>query len=345
MRKGTITSIVLALIVAASASASKNFFKREPTTTCDIVTCRSEGESCTDDKLQKCSVNFGCVDNVCVRYAEGVPCSDDGRCPYNDTLYCGPSDGLCHKFKEEMEECNEAYECKAGHFCNKTSRSELPGMCLPNPTNFGDFCYIDDNNVDNCPPETKCYNGTCLLYPSTPGFPCFSFVGCNNASLICDVFCKEAPKYDEACINSKCGPGLYCDETLSKCAYLPTAGEACHSSEPSCAPGLYCNSDLKCEALPTTGMPCGNGDECAYGLYCMDDQGVKTCAEYPDAGEECLDSKCRDGLVCDNGWCHNPVSQEGEICSDVVRCGSGLVCDRDEGTCVVGECYDYSECK
>lgn len=344
MKKGTIASIVMALIVAANASASKNLFKRE-SNTCEIVTCKSKGETCTEDNIQKCSRGHTCINNVCVKYADGVPCNTDEMCPYNDDLYCDPSDGKCHNYKDVGAECNAGYECKEGLFCNKTSKSALPGMCLSLPKYYGDPCYIDDDNVDNCPDGGKCVDGGCMLYPSTAGIVCHENVGCNNASLICDDLCKEAPQYGDACINNKCGVGLYCDGTLNKCAYLPAATEDCLSTEPSCAAGLYCNSESKCEALPTSGMPCAVGDKCAAGLYCSDDQGSKTCEEYPDVGEMCLESKCKTGLVCNNGACYNPVAQVGEYCSEVVKCDTGMVCDLDNAVCVVGECYDYSQCK
>lgn len=368
MKKATIASIVLALIVAANAAsvdkisimkkARRNHLnlnsllhknvKREAET-CVAVTCVEEGGACSaEDPSQACMDYNSCNDGIC-GFVEGSKCSYS-YC--SETLYCNSEEDKCYKKKGEGEACegrNYYGDCQKGLFCNTTYST--PSVCLPVPQKLGDACGGMNYYQSPCPEGTTCHNSVCKNYPSTVGAACEEDVGCDGESLYCDGTCKEYPKAGEECYDSQyCFAGLYCNDE-NKCTALPGENEECRIGYPECADDLYCNDESKCVKLPGENEKC-LGYECAKDFYC--NRADSMCKPLPGPGESCAENgDCKDGSICTvpddaDPYCDSPdyAAPAGAKCfNGNLRCADGLACNRDTDTCAPGECrYDY-ECK
>ena len=370
MRKATIASIVLALLVAANAAAATNKVpimkrkggrksalnellkdrkKREPGD-CAVITCIAEGETCSDeDESKVCNDLMDCINGKCGVYTEGGPCSDSSNC-YNeyvgdDDLYCNDTENKCHKQKGEGGACTYGgYECKNDFFCDAKD-SETPGVCVKEPTKAGDKC----NGYTSCPGNLRCYNYVCTEPPTTVGAECDpDELPCVGSNLFCnsaDNKCAVLPSEGDACINGECAAGFYCNSD-DTCNATRGLGEECTENS-MCAEGLYCSyNDWKCTKIPVTGEKCSsNYPYCADYNYC--DSATNKCVQYPGAGEECYDDNhCGPELMCasDNlinkRMCRSTDGKEGSYCNDDTPCNEGLHCDFNRDMCVDGCVYD-----
>lgn len=356
MKKATIASIVLALLVAANAAAATNrvpIMKRKGgrkgalnlrgkrDNTCKAVKCIEKGKQCSEeeeDETELCNDDLGCVYGKCGLYVEGSPCSKYGYCDNNykdeKNLRCNRTENKCHEYSGEGGACTyDGYECEYGLFCNAKD-STTPGVCVKNPTKAGDECGF---KYTSCPGDLECYKGVCTERPTTVGAECDSSkLPCVGNNLICnstDNKCAALPDIGEECLDSyfHCAGGLVCNYLDNKCAAIPKENETCING--MCSEGLICNStDNKCAAIPKEGETCING-RCAAGLYCNSVSGK--CANYPVAGEECLNSdiKCAAYHYCDSAT-NKCVEYPGvgEECYEDSYCGPELVCARDYDT-------------
>lgn len=366
MKKATIVSVVLALMVAANAatdrvpimkmnggkrnhlklnSVLRKNAKRQPGS-CFAITCVEIGGTCSDeDPSQVCMNDESCNNGAC-GFVEGSQCSYGYCSTYYDNMYCNDDEDKCHARKGEGESCHGYnYECQDGFFCNTSD--EFPSVCIQNPKKAGDPC-------GSCPYGLKCYNDVCHVFPSTVGAVCEEDVGCNNDTLYCDGTCKEYPKAGEDCYAEYpyCAAGFHCNND-NKCAELPGENAECISEFPYCAAGFYCNDEYKCTKYPEEGEEClSNTPQCADGFYCSDADNL--CVRLPGAGEECTEfGMCKGDLTCSSygdsdPFCYDPeyIAPAGAKCFyGGIKCQDGYICDLATSRCVVGECaYDY-DCK
>lgn len=361
MKKSTIVSIVLALMLVANASAAKkgpeemtkkkvslkNNFKRGLTKrdTCDVITCVSEGGQCDDDTLI-CMNDIECNGYVCAKPKVGSKCEGYNDCHDDDidTLYCEESENKCQLRKGKEAKCSygNSYECKDDYYCNATTESTT-GVCIPKPTKAGDPC----TGSGQCPYGMICNKNACVNYPSTAGGACVQEVGCNNKELYCDKDtnkCKKYPKKGEECYNGQCAEDLYCNAS-NKCSDYPDEGEPCYNNY-YCNSGLYCNESFVCVTYPSEGEECHQG-RCAGGFYCGSEN---MCNPLPGLGENCTDKYgCKDGLSCVVKYnvykCYEYVGIGKDCSGNYKSCNYGSLCDPETSKCVYGECSNDLDCK
>ena len=368
MRKATIASIVLALLVAANAAAATNRVpimkrkgerkgalkefhhkdrkKRDPSQ-CVAITCIEKGDTCSEEKedeTELCNDYLSCVNGKCGLFTEGDPCDKYGYCDNNykreENLRCNRTENKCHRYRGEGEACTNDDDCGSGLICNAKD-DETPGVCIKIPKNVGDEC------VDYCSNGLKCYNYVCTEPPTTVGAECHpSKLPCVGSNLTCnsaDNKCVALPKEGEACINNECAEGLYCNDE-GKCAAYRGLGEEC-TSVYRCASALYCNDEDKCANYPVAGEECTSESECADGYGC--NETTNKCFEYPGVGEECYDySYCGPELKCsydydtDKNICWSTDGKKDSFCAYYAPCSEGLLCDHDINKCVEECVYD-----
>ena len=148
------------------------------------------------------------------------------------------------------EDCDEAYGCIDGLFCNQ-------GKCR----------QICTNNSD-CPDRTYiCSDGSCVkrstAINSTEGEYCDSQYICAGNLICVDSICQKSCKNksdcqaNEVCENSRCRPEI-----------LPERGEPC-SSAGKCAAGLTC-LEKTCQKTCNLDAECGDEQLICEKKVCID---------------------------------------------------------------------------
>jgi hypothetical protein len=196
-------------------------------------------------------------------------------------------------------------------------------------------CERFDALVSDCEQGLLCEAGRCveacsILSGLQPGQPC-----------------RDPDTFQEL---GTCAEGLFCDDA-GRCAVPPPVGSACEEYPDPCGPDAWCHWETQmCTALPREGESCDESPDCAQGLACRysDDYGSSRCVAPGEAGDDCRDRPCGEGLWCDNSdVCRSP-GELGESCDDF-NCREGLVCNPDLGwQCdeppAVGQSCDQGVC-
>lgn len=367
MKKATIVSIVLALMVVANAAVDrvpimkrkggrgKNPFKRvkRDPSECSIVTCLEENETCSfEDDTRICNDDMECINGKCGIFVVGGPCSYgscDNGLKGDDDLYCNEEENKCYKRKSKGESCTSSNECGTNLFCF-TGKSATTSVCTLYPTKVGDSC----SSIASCPNDLVCNSESkCAEFPKKDE-PCIN--GMCLDEFYCDReanMCISLPVGGEACRTSspQCSSEFYCDSETQKCVALPGSGDECLNVYPYCADGLYCDyAESKCVNLPVAGENCtADSMRCANDHYCNEE--TKKCVKYPGFGEECYSYTCASGLRCaydnidDKRYCRYAEGKKDGYCSYDRPCNKGLVCDFKREKCVEGVCESDEDCK
>jgi len=172
---------------------------------------------------------------------------------------------------------------------------------------------------------------------------------------LCPGQCTALATMGQSCVNTPCGPGLYCRAQM--CRPYAHADETCAIdgdcfADPAGPTWLWCDpASHTCKPPVGEGVTCGirtpGGDvsiqiTCAAGLWCdalfIDSNGK--CRKPGGAGSPCTSDliACTTGLHCAGyeprvtlGTCAGPVPSGG-ACFDVIdECAAGLLCTN--GTC------------
>lgn len=205
---------------------------------------------------------------------------------------------------------------------------------------IGEHCDRFDELVSDCAQGLMCEAGRCVE-------PCSVLSGLPPGQR-----CRDPETFQEL---GTCADGLFCDDA-GRCAVPPPLGTACIEYEDLCGPDAWCSWETRiCTGLPGEGESCDESPRCAQGLACRwaDDYGSSRCVALGEAGDDCQDRPCGDGLWCDGDVCR-PPGELGESC-DSFNCREGLVCDPDLGyrcseppgvgaTCDQGVCADGTWC-
>ena len=217
------------------------------------------------------------------------------------------------------ETCSTGADCETGTFC--PIDAECPRACEPTRDEGAD-CARDGE----CQRGTICHAGVCAA-PALKGQACAGNSGATCAiglSCVGSTDTQAGTSQDNATVQAGamgavCIPGgTLCREGLScafdsgatfKCVGPVEQGDTCKLALPTqCPLDSYCDAaDVTvsgtCRPLPTDGMACVLGDDCAPGHVCVSQDDVATCAKIGDLGEPCVaDALCRSGS-CEAGSC------------------------------------------
>ncbi len=263
----------------------------------------------------KCFFNFECQSGLCGgRSCPGICISPVGE---GEKCYPDASDS----------DLGEIKPCREGLVCYKDSCTRSGSAGAP--------CALDIH----CEDEFICVKGICQK-PTPAGAycesdtPCEYLYRCNFEQKLCVniKYAKEGESCGDfgneivLCDFSK----NYCSEKKT-CEPLPKEGQDCvipgiatpRISErqilglfrySQCQKGLYCAPDRKCRKLPQEGENCNL--ICAEGLTCIAGkcQKVKNVGEVCIYDEQCITSKCY------NGICKSDLKSEGESCESDKEC-------------------------
>lgn len=265
-----------------------------------------EGASCEGDDplVSNCAQGLTCADGTCtapcealVGLREGEACRTESWEYFDECgvrLYCDPDPGVCARLGEIGEPCG-ARDCVEGAYCDYETQQCLAGH------DEGSGCRPDE-----CVTGLYCHNvepRTCEVYAELGescdyGARCAPHLSCNE-----DAVCTEPADAGGYCtFSDKCAGGHVCDLDAETCLTLPiTPGEPC--ADRKCGARLWCDTDASaagvCTELAAHGEPCTGHDECESGL-CP----TGHCAFGPKLGEDCSQlGRCGVGLVCNGETC------------------------------------------
>ena len=242
-----------------------------------LLACAKDYESFSCDAMAREEVP-PCV--TAGTRATGEPCVFSSQCASLACRTTTPGDcGKCAARVGQGQACKDAADvvCDFGLGCDQTT-----GKCTPPP-----------------PPPSR---------PSArqPG------EACNRALDTCIG-------KDYTCTGTDADPSAY------QCRPEARLGESC-ARERDCASDSYCPLALVCAALPSVGQPCGIDAWVGKAFWC-------------DANSSC---KCNDLPDCKTGTCRAPA-QAGEDCGQN-PCAQGLSCRcADITTRDACKCIDYQD--
>ncbi len=250
--------------------------------------------------------------------------------------------------------CDTAADCDDGDFCNGSETCDPACGCQP-----GTAPTCDDDNVCNgtetCDPASGCQSGTPLNCDDgnvcNGVETCDPITGCQSGSpLVCDdgdpcngdetcnpiVGCQPGPPIDCSALDDACHEGV-CNSATGLCEASPTPGASCDD-------GNACTTSDLCDA---GGSCVGTTVNCDDALYC---NGVESC----DPAIGCVAGtppNCDDGVACTTDACdeatdscaHTPVNS---ACDDGLHCNGVETCDPALG-CQAGtppNCNDGVSC-
>ncbi len=221
--------------------------------------------------------------------------------------------------------CTLDADCKPDTYCTITAA--CPRTCEATGDEGAD-CTRDAE----CDRGTICVAGKCAA-PVTSGEPC-----AGNSGAVCALglscvgstdaqpgACRPNAEVQAGAVGAVCSPGgTLCKEGLScafdsgstfKCVAAVGRGDTCRLALPAqCPSDTYCNATEvtttgKCVALPSDGMPCVLGDDCAPGHSCIVEGSDATCRKVGDLG-----SACSSDALCRSGSCQD------DVCALRTRC-------------------------
>jgi hypothetical protein len=175
------------------------------------------------------------------------------------------------------------------------------------------------SNGGQCYLDAECRSGECAVG------------ACSESCCVGTCFDVLAPAHiGESCAERGCVDGAFCDrnDPNQVCKALRPAGSPCGNHD-ECGYGLSC-SEGTCVDTPARGEPCSTAPFCEnwFGDVCSSASG--TCEPLPVVGGLCrFNNDCQAPLVCNASVCAAPPDA-GEPCLDRI-CGAGTYCAA--GTC------------
>lgn len=282
---------------------------------------------------QACETNSNCVDPdaLCVRLGDeagggetvcSAPCGSGCADGFECVNIAGSSQCLPKVNAQNVRtcadiptfECVVARDCATGESCvnNKCEAPETAECSANKPCASGEVCRLGECVADDAPECTSrndcatgqtCDDGECVGGNETCVFnkDCADNAMCVNGTCFSDCSADDQCGRYEYCRQGLCQP-QECNGT-SDCA----GDEVCVAAicEPACEPN-------------TSDEVCADGYLCTDGGFCDRDPNV-----------ECRTSaECLRAEICLDGQCESP-------CDCNTDCGSGEVCNLDQGTCEV----------
>ena len=325
--------------------------KRE--STCTAISCVAPEGECSPESSY-CQAETSCLDGVCRMNTLGDSCNAEGECTGHVT--CDASTDECVRRVGLGEDCS-LLGCQIGLQCSGN-------VCIEAPSKIGDAC-TKSFGESTCPFGMLCSgNSVCVANSRRVGETCDPSAGC-GMRLYCDnvtFTCKEFPKVDETCVDSKCYGGvyseLYCDGS-NTCKVLKTVGESC-SDVDLCDPIYYeCGSEGVCKKYDegvtcSSNKDCGKGQSCVNGV-CIGMFTLDEGAECPYVDDDSLLERFTDMFLCKEGLGCVPdrETESGYVCkkietkfSDEKPCETDADCPADS-SCMCNsasgemQCYPY----
>ena len=330
----------------------------------DPVLC-DDSNSCTDDS---CDAAQGCL------YIENNESCDDGEpCTFGDTCKqgacvsgptlscndqnpctedaCDPVTGCV--FSSSDKPCDDGNPCSVGDSC-------ATGVCKG-----ASFIVCDDTNpctTDSCNPLSGCVyqphnlpcddSNVCSIGDFCQAGGCkagLDEITCDDGNPcttdVCDseAGCKFTPN-EESCTD---GSDCTVDDTCSSGICVGIGALKCDDENP-CTEDL-CLPEEGCSHLPTSGLPCSDGDLCTVGDECLVGECTPGVEQKCDDGNPCTDDSCGvDGLCvhlanstdCDD----SNACTSGDACLDSQCVGAKIVDCDDENVCTTDSCLPASGC-
>ena len=320
----------------------------------DGLICNASGtcepllpQECTDDAT--CGTGLICEQNTCVlaQCGNDNPCSvgvcTDGRCQVETVTSCD-DDGDCalNQICEEAQcvpaECDDSNPCQGEDQYCQAGRCEVQLCHNDGECDANSYCHIA-----KCIKAQPCVDGAChdhlvcskknLCIPHCKTFACSG-----------DMVCPEDGLCTEPCTENSCDTGKVCNPyglCVDRCTPETCPGDGVTCGEDGLCHKPECSSEIRCEA---SYMVCDNyhcvdkcksNQDCAEGKACKTNTGL--CID------KCTVESCPSGEVCTNTGLCVPG-----ICSDLVPCTDGMVCNA-KNICVTpriatSECYFDRPC-
>lgn len=225
---------------------------------------------------------------------EGEPCAEGRYC--RRPLRC--ASGVCLR-GAEGDPCTEYWECAFGNVC--LDREDGTRSCGPVEARAGEPCLWGIL----CTPPLDCVDEICVA-PVSLGEACGASRRCGDGLRCVAERCAEIVMPGEPCDDRVrvCPWGLSC--VAGRCAPLPVAGEACSGARPcvegQCTDGTcvrlaagqtcdpdsifgecerFCSDMRFCRDAYPEGRRCASTAQCEDGLRCRGPEGDRAC------GHEC----------------------------------------------------------
>ncbi len=279
--------------------------------------CNGKDDDCdgTIDNQAVACPNGKCVHDSQKGFYCSIPCRH-GECPAG--FSCNSQTQLC----EELP-CRHT-QCQPGEICiNKRGHAICKNICQGVHCPAGLTCGRNGTCINcyekPCPPQMVCKEGKCVL-DKCALVHCAPHQGCS------DGVCFDT------CLSKKCPKGQRCQTTdpnypKSICFVDACAGVRCPPFhvcfKGSCIRNKclnnHCPSHLLCD--PKTGLcsdnPC-QWTHCPKGSVCVlgeckkgPPQKIESCPQM-QKGRCCKDENCGPNLICEHGFCIEPLQQKAD---------------------------------
>jgi hypothetical protein len=148
--------------------------------------------------------------------------------------------------------------------------------------------------------------------------------------------CAPTAAIGESCSSSGCGPGAICSGAVCVAVTYGALGASCAANASLCAPGLYCSPTLP-QAGHCVGFPGNVGDSCSDSIACAGTlvcEGTpQTCQQPVPAGGSCsIGQDCAYGLAC-------VQNTSPGVCTAITSVMPGESCGSVGTQCLVGSCF------
>ena len=310
----------------------------------DTCASASDGSSCT---------SWGSATGICHGHTCCSGCWDGASClPGYDVAACGVVGGACRACADgntctddvcrsgvcSNPSASASLACDDGRYCTAHDHCNGSGGCTPGTTSPCDdhvSCTIDscDETTDAC---TNVFSMGCTIGGECVGvgehhvaYPC----------LVCDPT-RNATDWSMEASGAVCGSARCSGGHVFTAGTCDAAG-TCSAPRPTACASMTCAPDrMSCEDVCTS-TSCPPGTRCGAALHCIPVLGLgSNCT----MNEECVTSRCADGLCCDracDGTCEacDLPGREGTCraiptgTDPAAECGALHVCD-GHGACV-----------
>ena len=248
-----------------------------------LFTIRTEGRSQGADTV------LYLRDECDVAFTEQNRCNDDADANFNSLLELSLVPGRYFLFVDNFANAGRSTLTVTSNEAQCRSDSDCDGIAIcTNGLCLAPQC-INDGQCDD---SERCLNGRCVQREDFCQFD----VDCGDRSQICeDLTCVSA---NGACADRQDCNGNFCIDGSCTEPFECTSNRACRQIALSCVVSIASADRLRINAVQRR---CLDGNSCVFGI-CL-----------PTETNECADTACDDGLICEERRCLPLNSRLGAV--------------------------------
>jgi hypothetical protein len=249
-----------------------------------------------------------------------------GHCDTMPRAACGS--GRCEPFLADDADCIDEQGAPVEPGCGPNRLCDYPSKRCFAEKQLHDACPTLGAPCNNSLPRSFCIpkaDGSDVLECDVPR-PTGSVCGLSSGEQI-SIACQSLICHGGECVDESETGEIYCLAGAQVCP----AGQACFVKPDNPVCGDPIAADGACSTL---------GHECAAGLGCVasgePEANLGTCQPLAEAGEDCLEVGCAEGLRCvgdDTESRCAPIVEAGGPCESTNECADDLDCLEGSQTC------------